>query len=154
MRAHEFIPEGNDEELDEILPLIGAVGGALARGAAAGVGALGRGAVAGAGALGRGAAAAGRGLAQGAKAVGRGAGKVANAVGDIAGQAAAGVAQGIAAGGGGAEKQDDNQLRAGGRVSIPKLGAVDIIAVTSSGVTLNTRTQLGFNITVDPRSLQ
>lgn len=147
MRAHEFIPEGNDEELDEILPLIGAVGGALARGAAAGVGALGRGA-----------AAAGRGLAQGALAVGRGvvkgAGKVANAVGDIAGQAAAGVAQGIAADGGGAEKQDDNQLRAGGRVSIPKLGAVDIIAVTSSGVTLNTRTQLGFNITVDPRSLQ
>jgi len=146
MRAHEFIPEGNDEELDEILPLIGAVGGVLARGAAAG-----------AGALGRGAAAAGRGIAQGAKAVGRGvvkgAGKVANAVGDIAGQAAAGVAQGMASGGG-AEKQDDNQLRPGGRVSIPKLGAVDIIAVTSSGVTLNTRTQLGFNITVDPRSLQ
>jgi len=147
MRAHEFIPEAKDEELDEFLPLIAAAGGALARGAAAG-----------AGALGRGAAAVGRGLAQGAKAVGRGvvkgAGKVANAVGDIAGQAAAGVAQGLASGGGAAAPQDDGQLKAGSRVIVPKLGAVDVIAVTPSGVTLNTKTQLGFNITVDPRSLQ
>jgi hypothetical protein len=147
MRAHEFIPEGEDEELDEILPLIGAVGGALARGAAAGVGALGRGA-----------AVVGRGLVQGAKAVGRGvvkgAGLAANAVGDVAGQAAAGLAQGMTAGGSGSTKPDSNQIKAGGRVSVPKLGAVDIIAVTPTGVTLNTKTQLGFNITVDPRSLQ
>ena len=146
MRAYEFIPEAKDEELDEFLPLIAAAGGALARGAAAG-----------AGALGRGAAAVGRGLAQGAKAVGRGvvkgAGQVAHAVGDIAGQAAAGVAQGMASGGA-AAPADDGQLKAGSRVVVPKLGAVDVIAVTSSGVTLNTRTQLGFNITVDPRSLQ
>ena len=144
MRAHEFIPEAKDEELDEFLPLIGAAGGALARGAAAGAGALGRGAMAAGRAIGRGAAAAGRGLAQGAK-----------AVGNIAGQAAVGIANGIASGDdSGAEKQDSNQIKAGGRVSIPKLGAVDIIAVTPTGVTLNTRTQLGFNITVDPRSLQ
>jgi len=158
MRAHEFIPESKDEELDEILPLIGAAGGVLARGAVAAGGAAMRGAAAAGRGLARGAAAAGRGLVQGAKAVGRGvvkgAGEVANAVGDVAGQAAAGVAQGMAAGGGGSTKQDDNQIKAGGRVNIPKLGAVDIIAVTPTGVTLNTRTQLGFNITVDPRSLQ
>jgi hypothetical protein len=157
MRAYEFIPESKDEELDEILPLIGAAGGVLARGAVAAGGAAMRGAAAAGRGLARGAAAAGRGLVQGAKAVGRGvvkgAGEVANAVGDVAGQAAAGVAQGMAAGGG-AAKQDDNQIKAGGRVNIPKLGAVDIIAVTPTGVTLNTRTQLGFNITVDPRSLQ
>jgi hypothetical protein len=144
MRAREFIVDHKEEQLDEFLPLITAAGGALARGAAAagsaigrGAAAVGRGVVQGAKALGSGAAAVGSGIARGAEVVG-------NVV--SAAKAAKDTAQD--------DTQDDNQLKAGGRVSIPKLGAVDIIAVTSTGVTLNTQSQLGFNITVDPRSLQ
>lgn len=143
MRASEFIVDHKEEQLDEFLPLIGAAGGALARGAAA----------AGS-AIGRGAAAVGRGVVQGAKAVGSGAAAVgsgiargAEVVGNVVSAAKAAKAAKDTA-------QDDTQLKAGGRVNIPKLGAVDIIAVTSTGVTLNTQSQLGFNITVDPGSLQ
>ena len=140
MRAREFIVDHKEEQLDEFLPLIG---GALARGAAAagsaigrGAAAVGRGVVQGAKAVGSGAAAVGSGIARGAEVVGNvvSAAKAANAAKDAA--------------------RDDTQLKAGGRVSVPKLGAVDIIAVTPTGVTLNTQSQLGFNITVDPRSLQ
>ena len=145
MRANEFIAEARDEELDEFLPLIAAAGGALARGAAAGAEALGGAAV-------RGAAAAGRGIAQGAKALGRGAAAVGRGVGQVASDVSQGMAAKAAAQQD--QDQDSNQIKAGGRVSVPKLGAVDIIAVTPTGVTLNTRTQLGFNITVDPRDLQ
>lgn len=147
MRAHEFIPEAKDEELDEFLPVIGAVGGALARGAAAagsaigrGAAAVGRGVVQGAKAVGSGAAAVGSGIARGAEVVGNvvGAAKAAKAAKDNAQD----------------NTQDNTQLKAGGRVSIPKLGAVDIISVTPTGVTLNTQSQLGFNITVNPQALQ
>jgi len=147
MRANEFIAEARDEELDEFLPLIAAAGGALARGAAAGAEALGGAAV-------RGAAAAGRGIAQGAKALGRGAAAVGRGVGQVASDVSQGMAAKAAAQQDQDQDQDSNQIKAGGRVSVPKLGAVDIIAVTPTGVTLNTRTQLGFNITVDPRDLQ
>jgi hypothetical protein len=136
MRASEFIVDHKEEQLDEFLPLIGAAGGALARGAS----------TAGS-AIGRGAAAVGRGVVQGAKAVGSGIARGAKVVGNVVSAAKAAKAAKDTA-------QDDTQLKAGGRVNIPKLGAVDIIAVTSTGVTLNTQSQLGFNITVDPGSLQ
>jgi hypothetical protein len=83
MRAREFIVKENkkspvqEEQLDEVLPVLAAAGAGLARGAAA----VGQGLRAGAGAVG-----------QGVKAVGQAVGNVASKVGNVAQQAGAAVA--------------------------------------------------------------
>ena len=75
-----------EEQLDEILPAIAAVGGGLARGAMAVGQVAARGAMAAGNAVARGAQAVGRGAASLARGVGRGANQLAQRAGQKAGQ--------------------------------------------------------------------
>ena len=138
MKIQELLTEG-EQQVDEFLPALGAAAGALGRGALAAGSAVGRGAVAAGSALGRGALAASSAVGRGVQAVGRG------ALQGVAQAAAKQVA---------AQQEKSKELKVGGLYKHPTLGPLKILAISSTGITLDTTKQLGFPVTVDPKNIQ
>ena len=130
MRAKEFIIEKKHQQVDEILPVIGAAAGAIGRAALAGGGALARGAMSAGSAIGRGAV-------------------------NVAG----GVARGIGNAAGGQQQQQQQQPaipKPGGMYSHPTLGQIKVLppAPGQKGIKLDTTQKLGFPILIDPNDMQ
>jgi hypothetical protein len=129
MRATEFIIEKKHQQVDEILPVIGAAAGAMGRAAVAGGGALARGAMSAAGSVARG---------------------IGNAVG--------GVARGIGNAVGGQQQQQQQPAipKPGSMYNHPTLGQVKVLppAPGQTGIKLDTTQKLGFPILIDPNDMQ
>ena len=141
MRAKEFIIEKKHQQVDEILPVIGAAAGAIGRAALAGGGALARGAMSAGSAIGRGAVNVAGGVARG--------------IGNVAG----GVARGIGNAAGGQQQQQQQQPaipKPGGMYSHPTLGQIKVLppAPGQKGIKLDTTQKLGFPILIDPNDMQ
>ena len=129
MRAKEFIIEKKHQQVDEILPVIGAAAGAIGRAALAG------------------------------SAIGRGAVNVAGGVARGIGNAAGGVARGIGNAAGGQQQQQQQQPaipKPGGMYSHPTLGQIKVLPPVpgQKGIKLDTTQKLGFPILIDPNDMQ
>ena len=153
MRFREFAPRkrNRDQQVDEVLPAIGAVGGALARGAMAAGGALVRGATALGGAALRGA---GNLAAQGAKALGQTAGQAASkALFTPQGlQRQMGAQPGKAA----TAQQGTTppvQIKPGVKILHPGIGPTKIKSIQGKDAVLDTQKELGQNVRVDQNEL-
>jgi hypothetical protein len=175
MRAREFvIVERKNQQVDEILPALGAAAGILGRGALAAGGALGRGALSAGGALGRGALSLGRGamstigsiggdaLSAAGDLVGGAAQGIGSAVGGVAkgiGSAVGGVSQGVTNASAGGQQQQQSQqiasLKPGSMYNHPSLGSVKVLPPIpgQKGVRLDTTQKLGFPIAINPDDL-
>jgi hypothetical protein len=150
MRAKEFIIEKKHQQVDEILPVIGAAAGAIGRAALAGGGALARGAMSAGSAIGRGAVNA-------AGAIGRGAVNAAGGVARGIGNAAGGVARGIGNAAGGQQQQQQPAIpKPGGMYNHPTLGQIKVLPPVpgQKGIKLDTTQKLGFPILIDPNDMQ
>ena len=162
MRFREFAPRkrNRDQQVDEVLPaVIGAVGGALGRGALAAGGALARGATAAGGALARGAASlggaalrgAGNLATQGVKTLGQAAGQVASkALFTPQGmQRQTGAQPGAQTG----QQTPPVQIKPGVKILHPGIGAVKIKNVQGKDAVLDTQKELGQDVRVDQNEL-
>jgi hypothetical protein len=159
MRAREFVVEKRDQQVDEILPVLGAAAGALGRGALSLGGAAVRaapGAMRKIGSIGGDVlGAAGDVVGGAARGVGRAIGGIAQGAGDAVGGIVGGIRS--AAGGGDVAQGKPQQLpRPGGTYNHPSLGPVSVLppAPGQRGIKLDTRQKLGFPIIVDPKDLQ
>jgi hypothetical protein len=138
MRAAEFVP-GKVQKIDEFLPVLGAIGGALGRGALTAGGALGR----GIGSLG------GAALGAAGDIVGGAAQGIGSAVGGVAkgvGNAVGGISQGVQSATGTTTQQTSSDktvgavtpIKPGTMLQIPGMGKVKVVSATPTTITLDT----------------
>jgi hypothetical protein len=143
MRATEFIIEKKHQQVDEILPVLGAAAGAIGRAAVAGGGALARGAMSAGSAIGQGA------LNVGKQAVAGAAQGIGNTIGKIG-------ATGSATPPGTAQGKPQQLPKPGGMYNHPTLGQIKVLppAAGQKGLKLDTTQKLGFPILIDPNDMQ